>query len=103
MSDNEDMNLVDLAVAQQPTAFMDAVNSILHQKAVSALEQIRPVIAQSIYNGEDEDDDTSEDQGDDEDDTYDDDDDIDIDDEDIDLEDIDWDSLEGLEDDDQDA
>ena len=97
MPNNEDINLVDLAVAQHPTAFMDAVNSILQQKAATALEQIRPMIAQGIYGDDDEtedddisddDDDTSDDDGDD--DALDDDD----------LEDLGWDSLEGTDNDD---
>ena len=94
MPNNEDINLVDLAVAQHPTAFMDAVNSILQQKAATALEQIRPMIAQGIYGDDDEtdseEDETEDDDDDDDDDALDDDD----------LEDLGWDSLEGTDTDD---
>ena len=44
-----DETLIDYALNQQPTKFGDAVNAMLQQKAMDALEQLRGNVAYSMY------------------------------------------------------
>jgi hypothetical protein len=47
-----DETLIDYALNQQPTKFGDAVNAMLQQKAMDALEQLRGNVAYSMYGEE---------------------------------------------------
>jgi len=109
-------DIIDLTAQQSPTKVQDAVNHILGQKSVEALESMKSQLAQSLYGDPEEEEQEDEDDidFDDEDEELDDD---DLDDDDLDIEDEDWDDielddledidldvdLEGLEDDGQDA
>lgn len=44
-----DDTLIDYALNQQPTKFGDAVNAMLQQKALDALEQLRGNVAYSMF------------------------------------------------------
>lgn len=44
-----DDTLIDYALNQQPTKFGDAVNAMLQQKAMDALEQLRGNVAHSMF------------------------------------------------------
>lgn len=44
-----DDTLIDYALNQQPTKFGDAVNAMLQQKALDALEQLRGTVAHSMF------------------------------------------------------
>ena len=44
-----DDTLIDYALHQQPTKFGDAVNAMLQQKALDALEQLRGNVAHSMF------------------------------------------------------
>lgn len=47
-----DDTLIDYALNQQPTKFGDAVNAILQQKAVDALDALRGNVAHSMFGEE---------------------------------------------------
>lgn len=108
MSDIDD--LINAAMLGQPTKFASAFDSVMGQKAVEAIDDMRVPIAQSMFGSEEEpeedfeDEDLEEDEVEEED--FDDDDwaddleDLDFDDEDLELDDED---LEGFEDDGEDA
>ena len=44
-----DDTLIDYALNQQPTKFGDAINAMLQQKAMDALEQLRGNVAYSMF------------------------------------------------------
>lgn len=90
-------DLLGFAIDRDPIDFASAVDDLLRQKAVDALDARRVELAKSIYGSEEAADDTFDFA---DDDVIDDDDLGDIDLNDIDLDDLD---LEGIEDDDQDA
>ena len=47
-----DDTLIDYALNQQPTKFGDAVNAILQQKAIDALDALRGNVAHSMFGEE---------------------------------------------------
>jgi len=91
-------DLLGLAIDKNPVDFADAFDAILRDKAMTALENKRIELAQSIY-GEPETDDSSDEFDLDFDDDLDD---LDLDLDDLDLDDLDLDSFDS-EDDDEDA
>ena len=47
-------DLIDLALAQQPTSFAAALNDVLSMKAAAAVEELRPEVAAGMFADEEE-------------------------------------------------